>query len=333
VNARRNVLSAGVPAVPTLERAALSECRAVLEQHAKSFSLATKLLPRASRDQAAALYAYCRRVDDAIDECPAAEQAHALARLSQELEAIYRGGPLRGSDQRAFQALVSLCQIPECYPRELLAGMASDAEPTHYETLTDLLLYCHRVAGVVGLMMCHVFGVTRDSALSSAAQLGIAMQLTNICRDVAEDMERGRMYLPARMLREANAGAGRTLGVPHGVPSPPVVRSVVHTLLGEADRYYRAAERGIDALPFRAGLAVRAARYLYAGIGDELRRRDCDPLRGRVYVRRRRKLLLLALACGEHLLHLPLHAWERWRARGPARLPRRELAFPEELLP
>jgi phytoene synthase len=108
---------------------------------------------------------------------------------------------------------------------------------------------------------------------------------------------------------------------------------VVRALLDEADRYYRASVRGIDALPFRAGLAVRAARHLYAAIGDELRRRDCDPLRGRVFVRRPRKLLLLALACAEHLLHLPPHAWERWRARGGTRLPRRELAFPDPVLP
>jgi phytoene synthase len=201
--------------------------------------------------------------------------------------------------------------------------------------LEDLLLYCHRVAGVVGLMMCHVFGATRDSALVSAAQLGIAMQLTNVCRDVAEDLERGRMYLPARMLRAAHARQYLGVGgaVPHDVSCQRALRNVVRALLDEADRYYRAAAGGIDALPFRAGLAVRAARHLYAAIGDELRRRDCDPLRGRVFVRGPRKLLLLALACGEHLLHLPLHAWERWRARGGARLPRRELAFPDDVLP
>ncbi|HEX6242907.1 MAG TPA: phytoene/squalene synthase family protein [Polyangiales bacterium] len=314
--------------------AVLAACRAALERHARTFALAARLLPQKSRDRAAALYAYCRYVDDAIDGAPRCEQNLALAELWGELDAIEAGRPLARPDQQAFQVLLRVCRIPSAYPRELIAGMAMDVEHTGYETLHDLLLYCHRVAGVVGLMMCHVFGVTRDIALVQAAQLGIAMQLTNICRDVAEDLSLGRLYLPKALLRA------------HSVPLPPRdgqaeepgawlahagVRRVMTTLLDEADRYYQEAERGIVALPFRAGLAVRAARVLYAAIGDEVRRRGTDPRRGRAFVRGPRKLWLVTCALARQLLQLPRFVWEH--ARRPARLPSAQLAFPDEILP
>jgi phytoene synthase len=327
-------VAGGVAPASEAPETVLAACRAVLERHARTFALAARLLPRASRDRAAALYAYCRYVDDAIDGAARCDQHLALTELWQELDAIYARRPVRRCDQRAFQALIRVCQIPVAYPRALVAGMAMDVEHTEYETLHDLLLYCHRVAGVVGLMMCHVFGVTRDAALMPAAQLGIAMQLTNICRDVAEDLALGRLYLPRALLRA------------HGVLPPPRhdqgveaaawlsqvgLRQVMTTLLDEADRYYRAGEQGIVALPFRAGLAVRAAGVLYAGIGDELRRRDTDPSRGRAFVRAPRKGWLILRAVVRHLLELPRYVWEH--ARRSARIPAAQLEFPDEVLP
>jgi len=315
--------------------ATMRQCRETLAKNSKTFAMAARLLPGASRDRAASLYSYCRLVDDAIDDCPPERQEAALTALQGELQGVYVGEGLDAPVLSAFHAVVETTNLPKRYPDELLAGMAMDVRSQRYHTRDELLLYCHRVAGVVGLMMCHVFGVTRESALPQAAQLGIAMQLTNICRDVAEDFGLGRIYLPRDMLEAAGA---------HNVPTHPAgalpddpeliraMASVMRSLLSEADRYYRSAERGIAALPFRAGLAARAAMYLYRDIGTVIASRDFDPRRGRAVVSTPRKLLIVAKVIGVHLLSLPSYWLERLRARSGARLPCVVLSFPDEVL-
>jgi phytoene synthase len=318
---------------PVAQRSDMLACRAVLEANSKSFAMAARLLPRATRNEAACVYAFCRRVDDAIDNASPAEQMHALAKLVEELDAIYAGSAHEDAALRGFQAVAALRNLPQRYPRELLAGMAMDARGARYETLEDLLLYCHRVAGVVGLMMCHAFGLTQDAALLPAAHLGIAMQLTNICRDVAEDYGMGRVYLPRAWLREH--------GSPELDPQPgaalpedprviSAMQQVMGALLNEADRYYASAARGMLALPFRAGLAVRAASAIYAAIGEEVRARGCDPRQGRAVVGKGKKLVLLSMAVVKHAA-LGLHfAYEHLRF--PVRPPSKSLAFPEDVL-
>lgn len=312
--------------------AVLRECREVLEANSKSFALAARLLPADVRDQAAAVYAFCRRVDDAIDDAPSrTKQESALAQLHRELDQVYAGAALGAPALRGFQAVVQQCALPRRYPAELIEGMAMDVRQTEYETLEQLLLYCHRVAGVVGLMMCHVFGLRDDRALRNAAHLGIAMQLTNICRDVLEDWQLGRVYLPRQLLAEAGAP---TLPKPSESPFPSDARSidamreVTRALLAEADRYYASADQGIPALPFRAGLAVRAARTLYHAIGLVVAAQDHDPRRGRAVVPTGRKLALVGRAVVDHATRLP----HPLRAATPARPPSRELSFPEDVL-
>jgi 15-cis-phytoene synthase len=316
---------------PEAQREALRECRRILEHNSKSFALAAKLLPPASRDEAAAVYAFCRRVDDAIDDSPPSEQEAALHGLYAELDRVYAGEHLAEASLAAFQAVVQQRAIPRRYPAELIEGMAMDVRNTHYRTLDDLLLYCHCVAGVVGLMMCHVFGLSSDRALDNAAHLGIAMQLTNICRDVEEDWRLGRVYLPHDMLVMAGAGELGRPGVdafPAEVRTVDAFRTVTRQLLTQADRYYASADRGIGALPFRAGLAVRAARRLYHAIGLEVAAQDHDPRRGRAVVPTRRKLHLLGLAVAKHVRELPASSALRRRISTP----QRELSFPEDVL-
>jgi phytoene synthase len=316
-------------------RLALRTCREILEHNSKSFALAVRLLPAAERDLVAAVYAFCRRVDDAIDHASASEQPAALERIRAELEQVYENRELRDPSLRAFSAVVNACALPKTYPSELIEGMAMDVHDARYDNLEQLLLYCHRVAAVVGLMMCHVFGVTREDALREAAHLGIAMQLTNICRDVREDFTLGRLYLPRDLLR--NAGAPE---LPHPVlrtfPEDPrthaAMRQVIQELLAEADRYYASAQRGISALPFRAGMAVRVAARLYREIGKELAARSFDPLRGRAVVSTSRKLRLTARAVTTHGLRSDEFLRERLRATHGARPPRTVLTFPMDVL-
>lgn len=272
--------------------------QSAIGKHSKSFSLASRLLDRAFRDDVAVLYAWCRRADDEVDLAPAAERRERVERLHAELADVYAGKPLDEPVLVEFQDLVRRRGIPREYPQELLAGMRSDIGPVELESCDELLLYCYRVAGVVGLMLCHVFGLSQQGARKNAAHLGIAMQLTNICRDVREDAERDRRYLPTEVLVACGkAGSEREL----------VSRAVEH-LLALAQRYYRSADAGFYALPFRAALAARAARKVYAAIGDELAARRFDAMAGRVAVPLWKKLILVVAAVSEEL-------WDRMRRR------------------
>lgn len=269
----------------------------VIARHSKSFSLASKLLDGASRDDVAVLYAWCRRADDEVDLAPVPERGERVCRLYEELAAVYAGEPLDAPVLRAFQSLVQRRGIPKEYPLALLDGMRSDLGSVRIATTDELFVYCYRVAGVVGLMLCHVFGLSDVRARKNAAHLGIAMQLTNICRDVREDAERDRRYLPSDLLAARARESHEEL-----------VRRAVERLLALAERYYRSADAGFHALPLRAALAARAARRVYAAIGDELAARGFDALAGRVAVPLWKKLVLVASAVVQEL-------WERARRR------------------
>ena len=317
------------------DQAILRECRQILERNSKSFALAARLLSPLARDRAAAVYAFCRRVDDAIDDTDPVHQPRALEQLQRELARLYAGDAFEEAALLAFQAVVKQCTIPPRYPRELIEGMAMDVCNQRYETLDDLLLYCHRVAGVVGLMMCHVFGLSRDAALLNAAHLGLAMQLTNICRDVREDWALGRLYLPRHMLRQAGAAELPDVVAgpfPSDLPTLRAMQSVTRELLREAEQYYLSAAQGLDALPFRAGWAVRAAAMLYREIGAVVSSHDHDPRAARAIVTLPRKLRLVAQATTSHALTLPKWLSEHRKVAASARSPRRELMFPEDIL-
>lgn len=266
------------------------ECRAVIAEKSKSFALASKLLPAESRDDVIALYAWCRRADDAIDNVAEEHQSAAVDKLFTEMKSVYSGEAQKEPVLQLFQGLIAKYQIPEEYPLELVRGMDMDARGVRYTDLRELLLYCYRVAGVVGLMMCHILGVRSKAALAQAAHLGIAMQLTNISRDVAEDWERGRLYIPAEWLPATLAQPEAGQSVPKTAESS--LKEQVARLLSLADDYYKSADRGIPSLPFRAALAVRAARSVYSAIGNKIRRVDFAIFDRRVYVSTSHKLLL-----------------------------------------
>ena len=283
--------------------------REVIAHHSKSFALASRLLPKQVRDDAAVLYAWCRRVDDAVDT-PGADR-QVIETLHRELELAYAGG----AEDRllaAFGEVVRARAIPRVYPAELLAGMAMDLDGARYSSLDELIQYAWRVAGVVGLMMTHLLGVDDEAALIPAAHLCIAMQLTNICRDVAEDWQRDRLYLPDELLAKHGAG-GLMLELGKPLPAAAVapLRNALRDLLALADRYYRSADRGLAALPWRAAFAIRSARDIYAAIGGQIARRDHDVTAPRAFVATSGKVGRVALAA----LRLP--------ASGPRRIARR----------
>lgn len=301
-----------------------SEARAIIRHHSKSFSLASMLLGSQTRNEAAGLYAYCRRADDAVDLVAPSLAAERVDALRLELDDVYAGRSLREPVLVEFQRLVFERGIPRDYPDALLLGFQLDAEGAVYETSFDLYRYCWCVAGSVGAMMCHVLGVRRERALVHAAHLGMAMQLTNICRDVAEDWQRGRLYLPTELapgleyVRASNELPKAYVGV--------CARAVSH-LLTEAEALYRSGDAGLRYLPFRARLAVATARGVYADIGQRILAQGADVLAGRAHVSTPAKLWHVARAGATSLALAAITP--KFRATSLAR----PLRFPEDVLP
>jgi phytoene synthase len=266
--------------------AARRAARGALAAGSKSFALAGKMLPRRCRDDAAVLYAWCRACDDAIDLAPEDTRRQALRRMRVELDEIYAGRTPADPAMAAFAEVVRRWNIPRQYPAGLLDGFEMDVEGVRYRTVGELLGYAYRVAGTVGVMMAHLMGATDAQALRRAAHLGMAMQLTNICRDVDEDWRNGRLYLPADLLGP----------FPGDGLDPAAASTAVAGLLAEGDRFYASGDLGLAALGFRCAAAIRAARLIYADIGRVIAGRSHDVRRGRAVVSRGRKLWLLARA-------------------------------------
>lgn len=309
-----------------LDREALAQCRRALAKGSRSFNLAAKLLPPDVRDAVAVVYAWCRRCDDAVDEVPPSQQMNALHRLHREVEAIYAGALMNDEVLAAFQNVVQYFGIPRVYVDELIMGLAMDAGNVRYSTREQLLLYCYRVAGVVGLMMCHILGINDSAMLDRAAHLGIAMQLTNICRDVAEDWQRGRRYVPGELLpAPAVQPAGAT---PFPNELAPDYVAPTRQLLEEAARYYASADHGIMALGLRSGLSIRVARHVYAAIGEVIAARGYDVTRGRAVVGTGRKLVLLARALLAATLEIP----RRLKKRAQLAAPRHTVRFEDAVI-
>ncbi|MCE9574727.1 MAG: phytoene/squalene synthase family protein [Deltaproteobacteria bacterium] len=304
-----------------------AQARATIAVHSKSFALATAILGRRLRDQTSVVYTWCRRADDAVDLAGSREEAQAaLADQRAELAAAY-AGTATDPVLAAFGEVARARAMPRAYPEELLAGMAMDVDDTRYATTDELLRYCWRAAGVVGLMMTHVFGVKDDRALPYAAHLGIAMQLTNVCRDVAEDWARGRLYLPDDLLAAHGApGLADQLGEPLPDAARAPIAAVVEDLLALADRYYRSGDRGIRDLPWRAALAVRAARRVYAAIGRRIAAQRHDVTAGRAFVSRNAKLAHVGAALARSAVDAPVRAG-RAMVGARARVPARTLEF------
>ncbi len=298
---------------------AIAICTEVLERKSKSFALAARLLGRSERDAIAVIYAFCRHVDDAIDLTEPADRPRALDQIRREVDDVFAARATGHVVLDAFAVVARAYRIPRTYVDELVAGMTMDVERVRYRTRDELLLYAYRVAGVVGLLLCHVMGLRDARALPRAAHLGIAMQLTNICRDVAEDLDDGRSYLPVAVLGFELEHRPAPGSAAHGA-----VVHAVERLLEDADRYYESADEGIDALPFSSALAVRAARYVYAAIGDRLLARGGDPFRGRTRVSGLRKLGLVTRA-------LVVTLWRSFRAKGSPHPPSRVLGFAEAM--
>jgi phytoene synthase len=266
-------------------------CAMLLRGGSKTFQAASFALPADARRAATALYAFCRQADDAVDL--GADGAVELHALHERLDLVYARQPLPIAADRAFAEVVANRSIPRELPAALLEGFAWDLAGRRYATLADLNAYAARVAGTVGAMMAVIMGARDADVIARACDLGVAMQITNITRDVGEDARLGRLYLPREWLASEGIDADEWLAQPR---FSPALGRVVERLLLHADALYDRAAVGITALPIGCRPAMHAARLLYREIGYEVRRRGCDSVSGRAVVSWQRKAALLAAA-------------------------------------
>ncbi|MGB3406853.1 MAG: phytoene/squalene synthase family protein [Jannaschia sp.] len=260
-------------------------CRDAIRTGSHSFHAASRLLPSAVRDPALALYAFCRLADDAVDEVT--DKAPAVLALRRRLELAFAGDPLDAPADRAFARVIEEFDMPRALPEALLEGLAWDAQGRTYDDLSALRSYCARVASAVGAMMCVLMRVRDGDALARACDLGVAMQLTNIARDVGEDARAGRLYLPVEWFAEAGLEPEAFLRDPVATPA---IRDMTRRLLAEAHRLYQRSETGVRALPLSARPGILAARHVYDGIGGQVRRAGFDSVSARAHTTGRQKL-------------------------------------------
>ena len=269
----------------------LAHCRDVIRTGSLSFHAASKLLPASVRDPALALYAFCRLADDEVDEGD--NKARAVLDLRDRLDLAYAGTPRNAPEDRAFAAIIAEFNMPRALPEALLEGLAWDAVERRYATLSEVRDYSARVASAVGAMMCVLMRARDPDALARACDLGVAMQLTNIARDVGEDARAGRIYLPTDWLDEAGISVDDFFANPAATPE---IRRMVRRLLAEAQRLYIRSEAGIRKLPMPARTGIFAARYIYAGIATSVRRNAHDTVTVRARTTKAAKVGLIGKA-------------------------------------
>lgn len=260
--------------------------------HARSFASAARLLGRVDHARIARLDALCRRVDDLADtvggDCVKAQLTALANNLARADGAQDRLVPLAAEARNLFADRPDGLAIF----RHLVTTVAIDTGPTRLADAAELDAYCLGVAGSVGVMVYTLFDVA-PRLHKTAADLGCAMQLTNICRDVAEHARAGRRNLPFSLCPHSPSAI-----MAEDAEALASVKRTVENLLIRADGLYASGRTGLSALPLRLRLAASAATAMYAGIGDELRARDCDTTRGRVFVPGWRKTILAAREVG-----------------------------------
>lgn len=273
-------------------KAAFEYGRQLTAIYSKSFYFSTRLLPKERRWATFALYGFCRYVDNLIDRPrnrSEAELLNEIENIRRELQIAYRTGESEHPILQAFIIVAKKYGVPQGYPLDLLDGMAMDIQHDRYDNFDDLYLFCYRVAGVVGLMMTYVLGYKDDRAFEFAEKLGIAMQLTNILRDIKEDKEIGRIYLPLQELKHFSVTEQDVFSEKFH----PGFMNLIKFQTVRAHRYYDLGEFGIPMLNLESQFAIYSASRIYRGILKKMEDRDYNPFLGRIYVPKTRKMGIL----------------------------------------
>lgn len=275
-------------------------CENVTRTNAKSFYFAAKFLPAHKRKAVYPIYAFCRHVDDEIDEIgdgSESEAIRAVEKWQRKLEQVYAGenqtaeSRSENNEQNlvfaAWRDLLKTYQIPPRLPLELMRGVVQDTQIKRYETFEELYVYCYRVASTVGLMSSEILGYHDAVALKYAEAMGIAMQLTNILRDIKEDALMGRIYLPQEDLRKFEVSEKQ---ISAGEMNENFIE-MMKFQIGRARDYYREGEKGIALLEKDSRFTVLLAARVYSRILDEIERQNYDVFARRAHTTFAQKML------------------------------------------
>jgi phytoene synthase len=274
-------------------------CESVTRLHAQSFYFAAKFLPRNKRRAVYPIYAFCRRVDDEIDELGDGDEFEAVktvekwrSRLKEIYDGTINGEKFLEDDGQAkvfiaWRDVLKSFKIPPNLPQELVEGVLMDTTVKRYETFEELYVYCYRVASTVGLMSSEILGYSDKIALEYAEAMGIGMQLTNILRDVREDAAIGRIYLPKEDLRAFDVSEEQVLENEFDANFARMMKFQVE----RARRFYEQGEKGIAFLEKDSRFTVLLASRIYAKILDEIEKQNYDVFVRRAHTSKIQKIL------------------------------------------
>ena len=272
----------------------LESCRDLIKTGSYSFYAASRLLPARVRDPAIVLYSFCRLADDSIDNSTSKQKAYR--KLSRRLDLVYKGKPIDTPFDRAFSGMVDKFELPKALPKALLEGMKWDAEGRQYRNISDLKSYSARVASAVGVMMCVIMGARNKHVLARACDLGVAMQLTNIARDIGEDAKEGRLYIPLDWFSEMQITQSEFF---EGAYASFPLASITERLLKEADFLYKRATHGLAGLPIFCRPGIFSALHIYSRIGKHIAKANYDSVNKRAVTSKSEKLSLLMYSLAE----------------------------------
>jgi phytoene synthase len=265
-------------------------CERVARTQAKNFYYSFLLLSRPQRQAMCAIYAFMRYCDDLSDAEGVSDRAGAIARWQADLDAALAGKASDNPVWPAFADAVARYRIPHEYFRAMIRGVSSDLEPRHIQTFQELYDYCYHVASVVGLTIIHIFGFNDPRALELAERCGVAFQLTNILRDVREDAEHGRVYLPAEDLERFGVKTEEL----SGAALSPALRSLLEFEAERARAYYQESEPLMDMVDSRSRASLKALIGIYSRLLDRISSSGYEVLRERVRVPAWEKIWILA---------------------------------------
>ena len=285
---------------------AYAYCESVTKKHAKSFYFAASFLPKIKRKAVFPIYAFCRHVDDEIDEIGEGNKAAAISAVEKwkaNLEEIYSetnttSNKFATKNQRpktkdqdlvftAWRDLLSKYKIPQNLPLELIEGVLMDTTVKRYETFDELYVYCYRVASTVGLMSSEILGYSDKIALKYAEAMGIAMQLTNILRDIKEDAAMGRIYLPQEDLGRFQISEEQIFEGKFDEN----FRRLIEFQIARAREFYAEGEKGIALLEKDSRFTVLLASRIYAQILDEIEKQNYNIFIKRAHTTKVQKLV------------------------------------------
>ncbi len=273
-------------------RIAFETAKRITAHFAKSFYFSASIFPTDRRWATYAVYGFCRYADNLID-CPrdrTKEELYAeVEALRQEILISFRTGESEHPIMRAFAPVATMYGIKIEYALDMLKGVTMDMEQARYATFDELYVFCYRVASVVGLMMTCVMGYKDESAFEYAEKMGVAMQLTNILRDVQEDKNMGRIYLPLEDLDRFGVDETDILQERFS----PELKKLMQFQVERAHYYYDEGDKGIPLLPKESQYAISSASKIYRGILRKIEDRDYNPFLGRVFVPQRKKMQIL----------------------------------------